>query len=179
MWWDLSMGRKKNETRARPVFASCAHKKKKYSIKILSLQFCGPIIMHGVASQVTLVVKNLPANAGHVWDAGLIPRLGRSPGGGDGNTLQFSGLENPMDRRAWCVTVHGVAQSRTRLKQLSTMHNNAWIPKHIHAHTLIRTGLQCFNNYCRLHGQKVMFKQHNEIRRACSARTKQPQVNSH
>ena len=82
-------GGKKNETRARPVVASCAHKKKKCSIKTVPLQeFCGPIIMHGVASQATLVVKNLSANAGHIRDAGLIPRSGRSPGGGDGNALQ-------------------------------------------------------------------------------------------
>lgn len=75
------MGKKKSETRARPVVASCAHKKKKCSIKIVSLQeFCGPIIMRGVASQVRLVVKNLPANAGHIRDAGLIPRSGKSPG---------------------------------------------------------------------------------------------------
>ena len=49
-------------------------------------------------SQVALVVKNLPANAGDVIDAGSIPGLGRSPGGGHGNPLQYSCLENPMDR---------------------------------------------------------------------------------
>ena len=58
------------------------------------------------------VVKNPPANAG---DAGLILRLGRSPGGGDGNLLQYSCLENPMDRGAWWATVHGVAKSQTQL----------------------------------------------------------------
>ena len=52
-------------------------------------------------SQVALVVKNLPANAGDVIDAGSIPGLGRSPGGGHGNPLQYSCLENPMDRGAW------------------------------------------------------------------------------
>ena len=50
-------------------------------------------------------------------DVGLIPR---SPGGGNGNPLQYSSLENPMDGGAWWATVHGVAKSRTRLKQLST-----------------------------------------------------------
>ena len=55
-------------------------------------------------------VKNVPANAG---DAGLIPESGRSPGGGNGNPLQYSCLENPMDRGAWGATVHGVAKSRT------------------------------------------------------------------
>ena len=62
------------------------------------------------ASQVVLMVKNLPANAG---DNGLIPGLGRSPGGGHGNPLQYSCLENPMDRGAWWAMVHSVAKSRT------------------------------------------------------------------
>ena len=60
---------------------------------------------------VALVVKNLPANAGDMRDAGLIPGSGRSPGGGQGNTLQYSCLENPMDRGAWQATVHRVAKS--------------------------------------------------------------------
>ena len=54
-----------------------------------------------------LAVKNLPANAG---DAGSIPGLGRSPGEGNGNPLQYSCLENPMDRGAWQAAVHGVAK---------------------------------------------------------------------
>ena len=69
------------------------------------------------------MVKNLPANAGDVRDAGLIPRSGRSPGGGHGNPLQCSCLENPMDRGAWQATVHRVTKSRTQLKQLSTQHS--------------------------------------------------------
>ena len=59
------------------------------------------------------MVKNLPANAGDVRDAGSIPGLGRSPGGGHGNPLQYSCLENPMDRGAWQATVHKVTQSQT------------------------------------------------------------------
>ena len=59
-----------------------------------------------------LVVKNLPANAG---DAGLIPGLGRSPGGGNGNPLQYSCLGNPMDRGAWWAAVHEVTKSQTQL----------------------------------------------------------------
>ena len=55
-----------------------------------------------------LVVKNLPANGGATRDVGLIPGLGRSPGGGYGNPLQYSGLENPMDRGAWQAMVHSV-----------------------------------------------------------------------
>ena len=62
------------------------------------------------------MVKNLPANAGNISDAGSIPGLGRSPGGGHGNPLQYSSLENPMDRGAWQATVHSVAQSETQLK---------------------------------------------------------------
>ena len=58
-------------------------------------------------------VKNPPANAGNTGDKGLIPGSGRSPGGGNGNPLQYSCLENPMDRRAWQATVHGVAKSWT------------------------------------------------------------------
>ena len=56
------------------------------------------------------VVKYLPANAG---DMGLIPGLGRSVGGGNGNPLQYSCLGNPMDREAWWATVHGVAKNWT------------------------------------------------------------------
>ena len=68
------------------------------------------------------MVKNPRANAGNLRDAGSIPGSGRSPGGGNGNPLQYSCLENPMDRGAWRATVHGVTKSLTQLKQLSTAH---------------------------------------------------------
>ena len=68
----------------------------------------------GRASQVALVVKNLPANSGDVRDEDLIPGSGRSPGGGHGNPLQYSCLENPLDRRAWRALVHGVVKSTSR-----------------------------------------------------------------
>ena len=58
------------------------------------------------ASQVALVVENLPANAGDIRDTSLIPGSGRFPGGGHGNPLQYSRLENPMEREAWWATVH-------------------------------------------------------------------------
>ena len=58
------------------------------------------------ASQVVLVVKNPPANVGDIKDLGSIPGLGRSPGGGHGNPLQYPCLENPTDRGAWWATVH-------------------------------------------------------------------------
>ena len=64
-------------------------------------------------SQVALVVKNPPANAGDARDMGLIPGLGRSPGVGNGTLLQYSCLENPMNGGAWWATVHGVAKSWT------------------------------------------------------------------
>ena len=57
------------------------------------------------------MVKNPPANAGDVRDAGWIPGLGRSAGGGNGNALQYFRLENPMDRGAWRAIVHEVAMS--------------------------------------------------------------------
>ena len=59
---------------------------------------------------MALLVKNPPANAGDIRDMSLIPGLGRSPGGGHGNPLQYSCLENPMDRKALWVTVHGVTK---------------------------------------------------------------------
>ena len=64
---------------------------------------------------MTLVVRKLPASAGDIRDLGLIPGSGRFPGGGHGNPLQYSCLENPMDRGAWPVTVHRVAKSQIRL----------------------------------------------------------------
>ena len=60
--------------------------------------------------------KNLPANAGDIRDVSSIPGSGRSPGTGNGNPLQYSCMENPMDRGAWWATVHGVSKNWTRLK---------------------------------------------------------------
>ena len=57
------------------------------------------------------MVKNPPANVGDLRDLGLIPGSGRSPGEGNGNPLQYSGLENPMDRGAWLAAIHGIAES--------------------------------------------------------------------
>ena len=65
------------------------------------------------ASQVALVVRNLPANVGDLRDAGLIPGLGRCPGGMHGKPLQYSCLENPMDRGAWWASVYRVEESET------------------------------------------------------------------
>ena len=77
----------------------------------------------GVGFPAGSVVKNLLANAGEL---GSIPGLGRSLGGGNGNPLQYSCLENPMDRGAWWATVHGVTKSQTRLA-----HTDAHLTKRI------------------------------------------------
>ena len=69
------------------------------------------------AKERQCLVKNLPASAGDVRDPGLIPILGTTPGEEHGNLLQYSCLENPMDRGAWRATVHGVAKSQTRLRR--------------------------------------------------------------
>ena len=66
-----------------------------------------------IGSQMLLMVMNLPASAGDARDVGSIPGLGRSPGEGNGNPLQYSCLKNPTDRGAWQATVHGVAESWT------------------------------------------------------------------
>ena len=77
----------------------------------IPLYICG--LPHGS------VVKNQPAYVGGTRDADSIPGLGRSPGGGHGNPLQYSCLENPRDRGAWWAAVHGVAKSRTRLSDFT------------------------------------------------------------
>ena len=82
------------------------------------------------APQVVLVLKNLSANVGDIRDSGLILGFGISPGGGHGDPLQYSCLENPVDRGALRATVHGVTKSQIRLKQLNT---------HTHTHTHIHT----------------------------------------
>ena len=68
------------------------------------------------ASQTALVVKNLTANAGDIRDEGSIPGSGRSPGEGQGNPLQYSCPENPMDRGTWRAAVHSISKSRTQMK---------------------------------------------------------------
>ena len=74
---------------------------------------------------MVLVVKTLSANTGDMRDEDSIPGSGRSPGGGHGNPLQYSCLENSMNREAWWDTVHRVTKSWTQLKQLSA-HTN-WL----------------------------------------------------
>ena len=100
------------------------------------------------ASQVALVVKNPPASAAVVRDAGLIPGLGRSPGGGHGNLVQCSCLQNLMDRGAWWVTVHRVTESRILLRRLRCTHAEYSVKMHV---TFIFTGKpksSCDSLYC-------------------------------
>ena len=72
------------------------------------------------ASQVSLEVKNPPANARDIRDVGSVPGVGRSSGERNGNPLQCSCLENPMDRRAWWARVHGVAKESDRIENQVT-----------------------------------------------------------
>ena len=73
------------------------------------------------------MVKNPPANAGDLRDAGSIPGLGKFPGGEHDSPLQYSCLENLMDRGARRATVHGIAKSQTRLKRVSMHHLNQFL----------------------------------------------------
>ena len=74
------------------------------------------------ASQVALVEKDPPANAGDAKVVGSIPGWGRSPGEGNGNLLQYSCLENSMNRGAWWTTIHGVAKSQAQLSNWTHAH---------------------------------------------------------
>ena len=85
------------------------------------------------ASQVVLVVKNPPANAGDVRDEGLSRGLGRSPGGGHGNPLQYFCLEDPIDREAWLAKVHGVAKSQSDCSDLACMHHDIYLSLWYHS----------------------------------------------
>ena len=87
------------------------------------------ILCAGIVWASQMALKNPPANAGNLKDAVLIPGSGRSPGAGHGNPLQYSCLENPMERGTWWVTFHAVTKSQRLQKRLSTHH------AHTHTHT--------------------------------------------
>ena len=92
------------------------------------------------------VVKNLPANAGDTGEGGLVPGSGRSPGEGNGNLFQYSCLNNPMDREAWRATVHGVAESQTKLSN--------WTQAHIRTDCIHRELYSVF--YGDLNGKEIL-----------------------
>ena len=108
-------------------------------------------------------------SAGDPGDTGLIPRLGISPGGGHGNSLQYSCLENLMDRGSWQATVHGVTESQTLLKWLSVhayIHIYVYLHKHIHTYiyTYINTllyicifTLGCIDNKIHMYNTFLLF----------------------
>ena len=93
-----------------------------YSLEclILKLQYFGHLMRRANSLEKMPMVKNLPANAGDIRVTSLIPESGRSPEKGHGNPLQYSCLENSMDRGAWQAIVHRVAQSWTLLERLHT-----------------------------------------------------------
>ena len=81
--------------------------------------------------------KESTYNAGDIKDTGLIPGLGRSPGEGNGNPLQSSCLENPMDRGAWWATVHGVTKSQTQLSDFTFNVHFHGLEKEMAAHSSV------------------------------------------
>ena len=113
--WHVSKQRIREENKNSLIFAPSF----KWKVDKVILYLRMPRWYIG-ASQVVLVVKSLPANIGDAGDVHSIPGSQRSPGEGNGNQLQFSCLENLMDRRAWWAAVSGVTESWTQLKRLST-----------------------------------------------------------
>ena len=102
------------------VDPTCSHKGNQVNhylskMQELTIQLNNIHIHIYIYKQVVLVVKNLLVNAGDARVTGLIPRSGRSPGEGNGNPLQYSCLENFMERGAWQATAQGVTKSQTQL----------------------------------------------------------------
>ena len=83
----------------------------------------------GGASQVALMLKSSPDNAGDIRDMSSIPESGRPPEGGDGSPLQYSFLESALEGGSWKATVHRVPKSGTQLKQLSAQHSSRILEK--------------------------------------------------
>ena len=102
------------------------------------------------------LVKNSPVSAGDIKDAGLTPRVGRSPGAGHGSPLLYSCLENPGDRGTWQATFHGVAKSQPRLKRFSTMQ------AHTHAHTGPPPPGGCIHTNKHIHTQRICFSKSSQ-----------------
>ena len=100
--------------------------------------------------------KESACNVGNLGDAGLTPGSGRSPGGGHSNPLQYSCLENPMDRAAWRATVHGVARGQPRLQRLSTQARTAAYLA-IHLPVGIQVASACYKWCCNEHWSACIF----------------------
>ena len=96
--------------------------------------------------------KEPSANAGDIRDAGAIPGSGRSPGGGLGSPLQYSCLENSMDRGAWWATVHGIAKSWTRLKRRSTLMHSVSLVLRMQVYPWLNTVLSSECHLPAVHG---------------------------
>ena len=109
-----------------------------------------------LSSQVVLVVKNLPANVGNMRVVGSIPGSGRSPGEGNVYPLQYSLLENPMEREAWQATICGVAKSLAQLKQLNTLACTSCLSLPFNVHFCIIQSTIIFYNICTLSKQISM-----------------------
>jgi len=110
------------------------------------------------------MVKN--ASAGDIGDSGLISGLGRSPGGRHSNPLQYSCLENTMDRGAWCAMVHRVTKSQTQLKCLSIAHTAQYTlqtiqKKYSTLHQVTQLGKSIIKNYSKLMFRENDFKMIN------------------
>ena len=101
------------------------------------------------ASQVVLVVKNPPANSGDTRDVGSIPGSGRSPGVGNGNSLQYSCLENPMHRGAWQAMVQGVAKSWTLLSTHALPPSSVKTPKLLSRKQAVKIDQSPRKTHCR------------------------------
>ena len=92
----------------------------------LKLQYFGHLMRRTDSFEKTFPDgSEVKASASNAGDPGSIPGLGRSPGEGNGNPLQYSCLENPMDLEVWSATVHGVAKSQTRLSDFTHFHFDA------------------------------------------------------
>ena len=103
------------------IFSSMKPYPRRVQVLLLQVLVPGSVfsLFRDLCLTVALVVKNPPANAEDVRDTGSTPSLGRSPGRGHGNPLQYSCLENSMDRGAWWAKVHRVAENRLWLKWLN------------------------------------------------------------
>ena len=111
-------------------------------------------------SQVVLMVRDPPANAGDIRDVGLIPGSGWSPGGGHGNSLQYSCLKNPMEP-CRLLSIESVAKSWTQLKWL-TIHSTQTFQGHIITKTQNQPRVQkgCSGGHCSLICQKAVWPKH-------------------